>query len=146
MNNATALTRALILQEAVEDALQANCDVTHFRIGVAVQGATVSLRGQVASPAAKMTAEQLARHVDGVLDVTNELIVAHHDRLSIDNDPASSASSVITFGSLGASRMSGGGTGVGGMGAFAAFKTMAAANTEASADYRDHEDTEEVRG
>jgi osmotically-inducible protein OsmY len=79
MNSETRRTRATILEEAVEAALQADPNLAPSPIGVAVQGTTVSLTGAVGSEAAREKAEQLARHVGGVLDVVDELVVAHRD-------------------------------------------------------------------
>jgi hypothetical protein len=152
MNSETRRTRATILEEEVEAALQADPDLVHAPIGVAVQGTTVSLTGAVGSEAAREKAEQLARHVGGVHDVVDELVVAHHDAGAWPFLGASlvGGAAVIAAGSgLGAGRI-GMGCGMGlavGAGAIAAMKVMADAEAEAeSSGYGHHEDTEQVKG
>jgi hypothetical protein len=75
MHDDSALTQEMAIQERVQQALGANEKTAQYPIEVAVQGATVSLFGTVDSHEAKDTAEQLARGVPGVVDVTNELVI-----------------------------------------------------------------------
>ena len=75
MNNEGALTQERAITEQVRQALRANEKTAKCPMGVAVQGATVSLQGTVESQEAKDTAEQLARSVPGVVNVINGLVI-----------------------------------------------------------------------
>lgn len=75
MNSQSGMTDEATLTQAIEAALQANPATSRYPIEVAVQGATVSLFGNVDSQADKETAEQTARGVGGIVDVTNELVI-----------------------------------------------------------------------
>ena len=75
MNNEGALTQERAITEQVRQALRANEKTAKCPMGVAVQGATVSLQGTVDSQETKDTAEQLARSVPGVVLVINELVI-----------------------------------------------------------------------
>jgi hypothetical protein len=153
MNTDSILTRATALEEAVEDALQAAPSLSRAPIGVAVQGTTVSLTGRVASEAAKDRAEQAARRVPGVLDVTNELVVVPRGvpsrrprRMSMTVDAPFGASAAFVASGAGTARMGGGvGSGMASAGAVAALGVAAAAQ-EATASYHILEDSEEVKG
>jgi hypothetical protein len=162
MNNEGGLTSAMELEEAVEDALEGNPDTSRYPIDVAVQGTTVSLRGDVDSEATKENAEQIARGVKGVLDVINELVVVHRDArdwpfadraraharrdADADVDPTLGVAA-LGVGAAGATSGSGSGLGVGGLGALAAMDTEAAAEEQAEVEgYDRREDTEDVKG
>jgi hypothetical protein len=69
------LTTALALEEAVEDALQGDHTLAANPVAVAIEGATVTLSGTVASPLAKAHATVVAGTVSGVLEVINALVV-----------------------------------------------------------------------
>jgi BON domain len=75
MNDEGPLTQARAITEQVRQAFRANEKTAKYPMGVAVQGATVSLQGTVDSQEAKDTAEQLARSVPGVVLVINELVI-----------------------------------------------------------------------
>jgi len=169
MKNEGGLTSAMQLEEAVEDALQGNPDTSRYAIGVAVQGTTVSLTGEVDSEAIKENAEQIARGVSGVLDVTNELVVVHRDAgdwpfadrargrsrvatdTGVDRTVGVAALGAANRGLGGAagsgSASSGTGAGAGGLGALAAVDTEALVEDEAESEgYGRREDTEEIKG
>jgi len=74
-----ALTGDAAIMDQVSQALRSNATTARYPIDVAAQGATVTLTGTVGSQDAKRTAEQFARGVPGVIDVTNELVVGDDD-------------------------------------------------------------------
>ena len=63
------------IAEAVEKALAANPWLADYPINVAVVGATVTLTGHVPSQDAKETVIQMARKVDGVIDINDDLVI-----------------------------------------------------------------------
>jgi len=67
------------IMDQVNRALQGNATTARYPIDVSAQGATVTLSGTVGDHDVKRTAEQLARGVPGVVDVTNELVVGDND-------------------------------------------------------------------
>lgn len=71
----SALTGDDAIMDEVNLALRNNQTTAHAPIDVAAQGATVTLSGTVDNQDVKRTAEQLARGVSGVVDVTNELVI-----------------------------------------------------------------------
>ena len=75
MNDEGPLTQARAITEQVRQAFRANEKTAKYPMGVAVQGATVSLQGTVDSQETKDTAEQLARSVPGVVNVINGLVL-----------------------------------------------------------------------
>jgi len=82
MNTGDAITGAgLTGNEAIADqvnqALQSNATTARYPIDVAATGATVTLSGNVGNQDVKREAEQAARSVPGVVDVTNELTVGN---------------------------------------------------------------------
>ena len=60
---------------AIERAIQARMRPNTPPIDVAAQGATVTLTGHVANQATKDAIVQLARNTDGVIDVTDNLVI-----------------------------------------------------------------------
>jgi osmotically-inducible protein OsmY len=77
MNEDTALTRDMAIMEKVEQALEANAITASTPFEIEAEGATIIVRGEVASQQAKETAERIARGVAGVLDVVNEVVVSN---------------------------------------------------------------------
>ncbi len=71
----SALTGDDAIMNQINQALRSNATTARSPIDVAAQGATVTLSGTVGSQDVKRTAEQLARGVPGVVDVTNELVI-----------------------------------------------------------------------
>jgi hypothetical protein len=71
----SALTGDDAIMNQINQALRSNATTARSPIDVAAQGATVTLSGTVGSQDVKRTAEQLARGVSGVVDVTNELVI-----------------------------------------------------------------------
>ncbi len=71
----SALTGDDAIMDQINQALRSNATTARFPIDVAAIGATVTLSGTVGSQNVKRTAEQLARGVPGVVDVTNELVI-----------------------------------------------------------------------
>ena len=71
----SALTGDDAIMNQINQALRSNATTARSPIDVAAQGATVTLSGTVGSQDVKQTAEQLARGVPGVVDVTNELVI-----------------------------------------------------------------------
>jgi osmotically-inducible protein OsmY len=68
------------LKEKVEAKLRQDSQVKDFPIEVIDNNGVVTLQGEVPSEAVSMTAEGLARQVEGVVNVTNELIVQDPSR------------------------------------------------------------------
>ncbi len=80
MNTGDSITGAGLtgdeaIMDQVNQALQSNQTTARYPIDVAATGATVTLSGNVGSQDVKRAAEQAARGVPGVVDVTNELTV-----------------------------------------------------------------------
>jgi len=167
MQNEGGLTSAMGLEEAVEDALQGHPEISRYPIDVSVQGTTVSLRGEVDSEASKENAEQIARGVQGVIDVINELVVVDRDsrdwpfadraRARSGRDADGGVDPTLGVAALGAANRgmagtgassgTGSGVGAGGLGALAAVDTEAAAEDQAEAQgYGGREDTENIKG
>ena len=71
----SALTGDDAIMDEVNQALRNNQTTARSSIDVAAQGATVTLSGNVDNQDVKRTAEQVARGVPGVVDVTNELVI-----------------------------------------------------------------------
>ncbi len=71
----SALTGDDAIMDQINQALRSNATTARVPINVAAIGATVTLSGTVGSQDVKRTAEQLARGVPGVVDVTNELVI-----------------------------------------------------------------------
>ena len=69
------LTGDEAVMDEVNKALRNNATTASYPIDVAATGATVTLSGNVGSQDVKRAAEQAARSVPGVIDVTNELTV-----------------------------------------------------------------------
>lgn len=167
MNDSSNLTSAMGLQQQVENALAGSSDVARYPIGVSVVGTSVSLTGEVGSAAAKAAAEQVARGVSGVIDVTNELVVAdrsdsewgllgrRHGRTTDDRGAdGTGVDSTVGFAALGGMNQGfgGGAGGAGGMGG-AGLGAGAALAMEGEADhlakdegYNRGEDTEQASG
>src|SRR5918911_4297993 len=78
MHDDGPLTQERAITEQVRQALRDKLGtslVARYPIEVAVQGATVWLRGRVDSQETKDTAEELARSVPGVVNVINVLVI-----------------------------------------------------------------------
>lgn len=75
MNTDGSMTSEMALSDRVSNALQTDKNLGNYPISVAAQGSTVTLSGEVRSDEEKDRAEQIARSVDGVIDVTNELTI-----------------------------------------------------------------------
>ena len=172
MNDNSNLTSAMGLQQQVENALEGSSDVARYPIGVSVVGTSVSLTGEVGSAAAKAAAERVARGVSGVIDVTNELVVANRSDSdwgllgrrrgrATDDGGADDAgvNGTVGFAALGGANLGigggvgggasgiGGGIGAAGLGAGAALATEGAAGDLANDEgYTRGEDTEQARG
>ncbi|MCA1600056.1 MAG: BON domain-containing protein [Chloroflexi bacterium] len=74
----SALTGDDAIMNQINQALRSNATTARSAIDVAAIGATVTLSGTVGSQDVKRTAEQLARGVPGVVDVTNELVIGNN--------------------------------------------------------------------
>ncbi len=119
----SALTGDDAIMDQVNQALQRHATTDRSPINVAAQGATVTLSGTVGSQDVKRMAEQLARGVPGVIDVTNELVIGDNAGGGVfgifgnhDNDADSGGG--VNTGGLGAIPLVGGsgassGTGIG---------------------------------
>jgi hypothetical protein len=70
-----ALSRDQQLQEQISETIEARMPKDALPIDVAVQGATVTLTGHVANQATKDAVVQMARSVDGVINVVDNLVV-----------------------------------------------------------------------
>jgi len=77
------LSRDEKIARSIEDAIQARMKSDAPPINVAVQGATVTLTGHVANQATKDAVNALARNTEGVLNVTDNLVVGN-DRSLLD--------------------------------------------------------------
>jgi len=77
------LSRDQKIARSIEDAIQARMKSDAPPINVAVQGATVTLTGHVANQATKDAVNALARNTEGVLNVTDNLVVGN-DRSLLD--------------------------------------------------------------
>jgi len=77
------LSRDQKIARSIEDAIQAGTKSDAPPINVAVQGATVTLTGHVANQATKDAVNALARNTEGVLNVTDNLVVGN-DRSLLD--------------------------------------------------------------
>jgi len=71
------------IARAIEDAIQARLQSDAPPINVAVQGATVTLTGHVANQATKDAINAMARNTEGVINVTDNLVVGK-DRSFLD--------------------------------------------------------------
>ena len=69
------LSRDQQIQERVSEAIEARMHKDAPPIDVAVQGATVTLTGHVANQATKDAVQQMARSVDGVINVVDNLVI-----------------------------------------------------------------------
>ncbi len=83
MANEAILTRDQQIGRSIEDAIQARLRDDAPPINVAVQGATVTLTGHVANQATKDAINDMARNTDGVINVTDNLVVGN-DRSLLD--------------------------------------------------------------
>jgi hypothetical protein len=63
------------IEEQIEEAIEARLPKDAPPIDVAVQGATVTLTGHVANQATKEAVVQLARGVEGVINVVDNLVI-----------------------------------------------------------------------
>lgn len=63
------------ITQAIEREIQARMHPDALPIDVSAQGATVTLTGHVANQATKEALIQLARTTDGVIDVTDNLVI-----------------------------------------------------------------------
>ena len=68
-------TRDVQIAEAIEAEIQARTRPDARPIDVAVQGATVTLTGHVANQATKDAIIKMARETDGVINVTDNLVI-----------------------------------------------------------------------
>jgi osmotically-inducible protein OsmY len=75
VSNDRDITADQRIAEAVEQALAANPWLADYPITVAAVGSTVTLTGHVPSQDAKDTVIQMARKVDGVIDVNDDLVI-----------------------------------------------------------------------
>lgn len=75
MTNDNVLTSDQRIAQAIEGEIQARLRPGAPPINVAVEGATVTLTGHVANQATKDAINQLARDTDGVIDVTDNLVI-----------------------------------------------------------------------
>ena len=75
MNSASDQTRDEQIGQAIEREIQARMRPGATPINVAVQGATVTLTGHVANQATKDAIVQMARTTDGVINVTDNLVI-----------------------------------------------------------------------
>lgn len=75
MNGESDLSRDQQLTEAIEREIQSRMQPDAPPINVAVQGATVTLTGHVANQATKDAVIQMARDTEGVIDVTDDLVI-----------------------------------------------------------------------
>jgi hypothetical protein len=73
----TLLSRDQQIARSIEDAIQARLQSDAPPINVAVQGATVTLTGHVANQATKDAINALARGTDGVINVTDNLVIGN---------------------------------------------------------------------
>jgi hypothetical protein len=116
----SALTGDDAIMNQINQALRSNATTARSPIDVAAQGATVTLSGTVGSQDVKRVAEQLARGVPGVVDVTNELVIGdnagggvfgifgNHDN---DADGGTGDNGGVNTGNLGAIPLVGGTSG-----------------------------------
>jgi osmotically-inducible protein OsmY len=75
MADYTNLTHDEEISQAIERKIDAAMGPKASPINVAVEGATVTLTGHVANQATKDALIKIARSVDGVIDVTDNLVV-----------------------------------------------------------------------
>ena len=75
MNSDSNWTRDEPITAAIEQEIQARMHPDAPPINVAAQGATVTLTGHVANQATKDALIQLAHDTDGVIDVTDNLVI-----------------------------------------------------------------------
>lgn len=68
-------TRDEQITQAIEREIQARMQPNASPMNVAVQGATVTLTGHVANQATKDAIIQMARDTDGVIDVTDDVVI-----------------------------------------------------------------------
>ena len=94
----SALTGDDAMMDQVNQALRTNTATARAPIDVAAQGATVTLSGTVGSQDVKRAAEQIARGVPGVVDVTNDVVIGDNAGGGVfglfgnhDNDAATGA-------------------------------------------------------
>src|SRR5579875_2753148 len=80
MNNNPLLSRDQQIEEQISEQIEARMQYDALPIDVSVQGATVTLTGHVANQATKDAVVQLARSVDGVINVVDNLVIGggHH--------------------------------------------------------------------
>ena len=78
MNSQGSLTGAAEMTQTVQKALLADKATARYPIEVIVEGAAVTLTGDVDSQEDKEAAERIARSVSGVASVVNELVVRPH--------------------------------------------------------------------
>jgi len=148
------MTSDMALSDRVSNALQGDKSLGDYPISVAAQGSTVTLSGEVRSDEEKERAEQIARSVDGVIDVTNELRIgmAGGSRLFAAQDngdttdegvlPAAAAAplagGLYGAGGMGAGNTAGG-TGYGGAAAGLAAGLLGNTDDDQDADQERHE-------
>ncbi|MGH2346553.1 MAG: BON domain-containing protein [Chloroflexota bacterium] len=75
MNSDSSWSRDEPITAAIEREIQARMQPNAPPISVAAQGAAVTLTGHVANQATKDALIQLARGTDGVIDVTDNLVI-----------------------------------------------------------------------
>lgn len=140
MNDDSVLTRDTQIATAIEQALQGDKRTAPYPIEVEMQGTTATLRGSVESQEAKDAAESIARGVDGVVNVTNELVIDADTGASPlarrDREDEPTVGPVV--GAAGAMGSSGG--------AGRAAPILIREDDADGADIRDNEDTEPVQG
>jgi osmotically-inducible protein OsmY len=75
MNSDSDWSRDEPITAAIEREIQARMQPDAPPINVAAQGATVTLTGHVANQATKDAIIQMARDTDGVIDVTDDVVI-----------------------------------------------------------------------
>lgn len=81
MNNNPLLSRDQQIEEQISEQIEARMQSGALPIDVSVQGATVTLTGHVANQATKDAVVQLARSIDGVINVVDNLVIGGGHRL-----------------------------------------------------------------
>jgi osmotically-inducible protein OsmY len=81
----------LDLQHDVVDALESSAEIESSRVGVSVEKGIVTLAGHVSSLREKNIAERIARTVEGVHVVANDLLVVIEPELSRDDTALATA-------------------------------------------------------
>lgn len=70
----------------LESSYLLNTELNNFKIDTGVESGVVTLRGQVASDAHKMLAEQIASNLNGVSSVNNELVIEDEVAMPSEED------------------------------------------------------------